>query len=125
MNSQTTNLSESARTKGLIVHFSLTLGYEIPWRQIHQLLIEAALNTPDVLPNPQPFVLEEAFNDFSITYQINAYINDPGKLSQVTSGLRQNIQDKFGEAGVAILSPHYYTMMPAPEITPRPPAPDQ
>jgi small-conductance mechanosensitive channel len=108
MNSQITNLSESARTKGLILHLDVTCGYETPWRQVHQLLLDAADATADVIKTPHPFVLEQAFNDSNIVYQINVYINNADKLIKIRSDLRQNIQDKFKEAGISILSPHYY-----------------
>jgi small-conductance mechanosensitive channel len=115
MNAQTTNLSESARTKGLIVYLDVTVGYSVPWRTVHQLLLDAAANTPDVMTDPHPFIHEEAFNDFYVAYQINAYINDANKLLEVTSGLRQNIQDKFKEAGISILSPHYFEVGQMPQ----------
>ncbi|MDL2223875.1 mechanosensitive ion channel family protein [Bacteroidales bacterium OttesenSCG-928-M06] len=108
MNSQTTNLSESARTSGLIVYLNVTIDYQTPWRQVHQLLINAAEKTSDVMQTPHPFVLEQSFDDFYVTYQINVYINDANKLSQVTSELRQNIQDVFREAGIDISSPHLF-----------------
>jgi len=107
INTQTTNLSESARTTGLIVHLSVTVGYDVPWRQVHQLLIESAQDTPNVIQNPQPFVLETAFNGSDVTYEINAYINDADKLVAVMSDLRQNIQDKFRNANISILSPQF------------------
>jgi small-conductance mechanosensitive channel len=107
MNSQTTNLSESARTKGLIIHFDVSCGYETPWRTVHQLLIDAAESTEDVMNTPHPFVLEQSFNDFYIVYQINAFISDANKLSPITTALRQNVQDKFNAAGISIMSPHY------------------
>jgi small-conductance mechanosensitive channel len=110
INSQTTNLSESARTQGLIIHFDVSFGYETPWRTVHQLLIDAAENTEGVMKNPHPFVLENAFDDFYIVYQINAYINDANRLTQITTALRQNIQDKFNAAGITIRSPHYYNV---------------
>jgi small-conductance mechanosensitive channel len=108
MNSQITNLSESARTRGLILHLDVTCGYETPWRKVHQLLIDAAEATQDVMQTPHPFVLEQGFNDANVIYQINAYISDADKLIKIGSELRQNIQDRFKEAGISILSPHYY-----------------
>jgi small-conductance mechanosensitive channel len=108
MNSQSTNLSESARTKGLIVHLEITCGYETPWRDVHQLLLDAAESTPNVMSDPHPFVHEQEFNDFDVAYEINVYISDANKLTEVTNDLRQNIQDKFKAAGISILSPHYY-----------------
>ena len=38
-----TNYSRQASTLGLILHTSVTIGYDAPWRKIHGLLIEAAL----------------------------------------------------------------------------------
>jgi small-conductance mechanosensitive channel len=108
MNSQITNLSESARTKGLIIYMDVTCGYETPWQKVHQLMIEAAENTEDVLKSPHPFVLETSFDDFHVVYQMNAYIQDADKLTKISSDLRQSLQDKFKEAGISILSPHYY-----------------
>lgn len=108
MNSQTTNLSESARTVGLIIHLEVTLGYKTSWRQVHELLIEAALQTEGVLKKPHPFVLETSFDDFYVSYQINAYINDANKMTAITTALRQSIQDVFTNAGMDITSPHYY-----------------
>ncbi|MDR0863807.1 MAG: mechanosensitive ion channel family protein [Candidatus Symbiothrix sp.] len=108
MNSQTTNLSESARTTGLIIHLEITCGYETPWKDVHQLLLAAAESTQNVMSDPHPFVHEQSFNDFDVAYEINAYISDANLLTQVTNDLRQNIQDKFKEAGISILSPHYY-----------------
>lgn len=108
MSSHTVNYSASARQFGLIIHTTVTIGYDAPWRQVHQLLIDAALSTPGVLEDPKPFVLETDLQDFYPCYQINAYINDADNLAQITSSLHQHIQDKFNEAGVEIMSPHYF-----------------
>lgn len=107
MSSHTTNYSVSARQYGLIIHSSVTIGYDAPWRQVHQLLIDAAKATSGVQPQPEPFVLETELSDFYPCYQINAYIRDADQLARIYSDLHQNIQDKFNEAGVEIMSPHY------------------
>jgi small-conductance mechanosensitive channel len=107
MSAQTFNYSESARTCGLILHTELTLGYDIPWRQIHELLLNAAKRTPDVLKNPKPYILQTALDDFYVEYQLNVYTNDADKMPRIYSALHQNIQDVFNESGVEIMSPHY------------------
>jgi small-conductance mechanosensitive channel len=107
MSSQTTNYSESARNLGLIIHTEVTIGYDVPWRKVHQLLIEAAKATSGLSCDPEPFVLETALSDFYPVYQINAYVKDAAQLNQLYSALYQNIQDKFMAANVEILSPHY------------------
>lgn len=108
MSSHTVNYSASARRFGLIIHTSVTIGYDVPWRQVHQLLIDAARSTPGVVAHPKPFVLETELQDYYPCYQINAYIRDADNLGQIMSDLHQNIQDRFNEAGVEIMSPHYY-----------------
>ncbi|GHT74266.1 hypothetical protein AGMMS50262_06890 [Bacteroidia bacterium] len=111
INSQSTNLSRSAKTKGLIIYFSITCDYGVDWRTIHQLLIDAAQATEGVLSDPHPFVLETAFDDSIVSYEINAYINDADQLMQITSALRENIQDKFKEAGISLSSAQYVNLV--------------
>lgn len=108
MSSHTVNFSQSARDYGLIIHSEVSIGYDIPWRKTHQLLIEAALNTPGVVDDPRPFVLETSLQDYYPVYQVNAYIKDANQLAQVYSDLHQNIQDRFNEEGIEIMSPPLY-----------------
>lgn len=107
MSSHTTNYSSSARTYGLIIHSEVTIGYDAPWRKVHELLISAAKATPRVVAEPEPFVLETSLSDWYPVYQVNAYIREADQLAQIYSDLHQNIQDKFNEAGIEIMSPHY------------------
>jgi small-conductance mechanosensitive channel len=102
-----TNFSSVAREKGLILHTEVTIGYDAPWRTVHQLLIDAALATENIQKEPKPFVLQTALNDFYVSYQINAYTDRPAAMASTYSDLHQNIQDKFNEAGVEIMSQHY------------------
>lgn len=117
MSSHTVNFSASARQFGLIIHTTVSIGYDIPWRQVHQLLINAARSTPGVQPDPKPFVLETELQDYYPCYQINAYIKDADQLAQIYSDLHQNIQDVFNEAGIEIMSPHYYAERDGSDIT--------
>lgn len=126
MSSHTVNYSSSARQFGLIIHTTVTIGYDAPWRQVHQLLINAARITPGVLDHPKPFVLETGLEDYYPCYQINAYIKDADHYGDIMSALHQNIQDIFNEAGVEIMSPHYYagrdgsaTTIPTDDLRPK------
>lgn len=107
MSSHTTNYSSSTRHFGLIIHTEVTIGYDAPWRQIHQLLIDSALATPGISKEPAPFVLETSLSDWYPVYQINAFITDADQQPKIMSVLLQNIQDHFNAAGVEIMSPHY------------------
>lgn len=117
MSSHTVNYSTSAREYGLIIHTEVSIGYDIPWRRVNPLLIEAALNTPGVVDDPRPFVLETSLSDWYPVYQINAYITDANRMAQIYSDLYQNIQDKFNEAGIEIMSPHYMAVRDGNETT--------
>ena len=117
MSSHTVNYSTSAREYGLIIHSEVSIGYDVPWRQVNQILIDAALNTPGVVDDPRPFVLETSLSDWYPVYQINAYIKEAHKMSQIYSDLHQTIQDKFNEAGIEIMSPHYMAVRDGNETT--------
>jgi len=107
MNGAILNFSAAAKDHGLILNTTVTIGYDAPWRRVHELLIDAASATRYILKNPPPFVLQTALNDFYVSYQINAYTDHPHKMAEIYSELHQNIQEKFNEGGVEIMSPHY------------------
>lgn len=101
------NYSGFARTRGLILHCSVSIGYDAPWRRVHELLIAGALATDGILKDPPPFARQLSLDDFYVTYEINAYTDQPNHMGGVTSRLLQNVQDRFNEAGIEIMSPHY------------------
>jgi small-conductance mechanosensitive channel len=107
MNAHIVNYSARAREEGLILHTTVTIGYDAPWRKVHELLLEAARKTQHILPEPKPFVLQTALNDFYVTYELNAHTDDPQRMVDTYSALHRNIQDSFNEGGVEIMSPHY------------------
>ena len=92
MSSHTVNYSTSAREYGLIIHSEVSIGYDVPWRQVNQILIDAALNTPGVVDDPRPFVLETSLSDWYPVYQINAYIKEAHKMAQIYSDLHQTFR---------------------------------
>ena len=109
LSGHTINYTTSAKELGLILHTSVTIGYDVPWKQVYELLINAALSTTNILDDDQhkPFVLQTSLDDFYVSYQINAYTNQPDNMAIIYSELHQNIQDKFNEALVEMVSPHY------------------
>ena len=108
LTSQTSNYTVAAHDYGIIVHTKVTIGYDMNWQFIRQLLIEAAEATHGIVHNPKPFVVVTALDDFYVEYEINAYTHKAETLSIVYSELRQNILDKFHTSGVEIMSPHIY-----------------
>jgi small-conductance mechanosensitive channel len=107
VNSHVMNYSSLAQEKGLILHTTVTIGYDAPWRQVHSLLLIAAERTSGLLQEPPPFILQKSLDDFYVTYELNVYTNKPMEMTKTYSDLHQNIQDAFNEHGVQIMSPHY------------------
>lgn len=91
----------------LVITTTVTLGYDVPWRTVHDVLIAAALATPEIVADPPPEVWQTALNDFSISYELRACTANPIELGRVYSDLHQSIQDSCNAAGIEIMSPHY------------------
>ena len=119
LNAEVINYSTLARAGGVIVHTSVGIGYETPWRQVEAMLLEAAARTPGLLREPQPFVLQRGLGDFAITYEINAYTDDALAMLRLASALHRNILDIFNEYGVQIMTPAYEGDPDAPKLVPR------
>ncbi len=105
--SEIINYSSDALEKGIFVHVTLTIGYDVPWAHVHRAMLSAARATDGILEKPEAFVLQKALNDFNVSYEINAYTNQAEKLPQIYSLLNKNLQESFNQAGIEILSPHY------------------
>ncbi|HKB58540.1 MAG TPA: mechanosensitive ion channel domain-containing protein [Gallionellaceae bacterium] len=111
MGAQIVNYSTSANGgDGVILHTSVTIGYDTPWKTVNELLIAAARDTGSILKDPAPFVLQTSLDDYYVSYEINAYTRDPASMATFYSDLHRNILDKFDEAGVEIMSPHYLSL---------------
>jgi small-conductance mechanosensitive channel len=107
LSSHIINYSALSLEKRLILPATVTIGYDSPWRDVHTALIRAAQSTPGILPEPKPFVLQTSLDDFYVSYELNAYTDQPNQMAVIYSDLHQNIQDSFNEAGIEIMSPHY------------------
>jgi small-conductance mechanosensitive channel len=112
MSSNVINFSVASRElkRYLILQTTITLGYDLPWRKVHETLIKAALATGYILKEPAPFVLQTSLDDFYVSYQLNAYTDRPNLMMRIYSELHQNIQDKCNEVGIEIMSAHYSAM---------------
>jgi small-conductance mechanosensitive channel len=107
LSSHIVNFSSSARDRGLILHSTVTISYDVPWKTVHELLLAAAAATENVRAEPRPFILQTSLDDSYVSYELNAYTDQPNLMATTYSDLHQHIQDKFNEAEVEIMSPHY------------------
>jgi len=107
INSQVINYSSLAKKRGLILHTTVGIGYETPWRLVEEMLKAAADRTEGLLKEPPPYVLQKSLGDFAVVYEINAFCNDPSLMMKIYSALHQNILDIFNENNVQIMTPAY------------------
>jgi small-conductance mechanosensitive channel len=123
-----TNYSSLARKEGLILHTTVGIGYEVPWRQVEAMLILAADRTPGLLKEPRPFVLQKGLGDFAVTYELNVYTDDPQAMARTYAEIHRKILDVFNEYRVQIMTPAYEGDPAEPKVVPKeqwhtPPAP--
>ena len=112
------NYTRPSHGGGAVLHVTVTIGYDTPWRQIHGLLLSAARETPGISAEREPFVLQTALSDFYVEYRLVCE-SAPGEVPPVVqSRLHANVQDAFNQAGVQIMSPHYRGDPASPKVVP-------
>lgn len=119
LNTNVVNYSTLAKDKGLILHTTVGIGYETPWRQVEGMLLLAADRTSGILKEPKPFVLQKNLGDFAVNYEINAFTNDPIRRNKTYTELHQNILDVFNENNVQIMTPAYEGDPEQPKVVPK------
>jgi len=101
----------------LILHAKITLGYDVPWRQVHEVLITAAQLTTDILADPSPIVWQKSLDDFYVSYELRASTLEISKVGKIYSEMYQNILDQCNKNGIEILSPHYNALRDGNQLT--------
>ena len=119
LNTDIINYSSMARGKGLILHTTVGIGYEVPWRQVEAMLLMAADRTAGLPKEPKPYVLQRSLGDFAVNYELNVYCNDAKQTMPLYSALHQNIQDVFNEYGIQIMTPAYEADTEIPKVVPK------
>lgn len=107
MSAHTINYTTSAKNDGLILHTKFAVGYDVDWRKVQALLMDAAYATPHVLKEPAPFVFQAELDDFYAIYEINVYTKEPTKMSFIYSELNKNINEAFVTEGIDMIAAHY------------------
>ena len=119
LNTEITNYTSLASKRGLILHTAVSIGYEVPSRQVEAMLLMAAARTEGLHRTAQHFVLETGLGDFGTTYELNVFSKKPDKTVQIYSNLHRNIKDVFNEYEVSIMTPHYTGDTVEPKIVPK------
>ena len=119
VSTEVVNYSSMARAQGLILHTTVGIRYETPWRQVEALLVEAAARTPGLPRDRPPFVHQKSLGEFCVTYEINVFCDTPERMRSLYSDLHRNILDVFNEYGVQIMTPAYEGDPSEPKVVPK------
>ena len=107
INNHLVNYTANAKEEGLILHTSITLGYDVDYDLVEKLLLRASKQAMLIQRDPKPFVLQKSLEDNYVSYELNVYTKQAAKMALIYSDLNRKILDVFNEAGVEILSPKY------------------
>jgi small-conductance mechanosensitive channel len=105
LSTELTNFSSMARDGELILHTTVGIGYEVPWRQVEAMLLMAAAHTPGLRADRQAFVEQKSLGDFAVNYELNVHRDNVSLMPNIYSKLHRAIQDVFNEYGVQIMTP--------------------
>jgi len=90
----------------VILHTNVTIGYDVNRGVAEEALLEAANETWGVVKgNNKPFILVRSLDQHFVTYELNAYTDQPNKMVEIYSELHKHVLDSCGRRGIEIVSP--------------------
>lgn len=104
------NYSKYAVATGVQAHAEVTIGYDVAYDRVERGLVAAALDTPGVLMQPTPYVLQTELHDYYVRYELCAYTNRPTELHLIETNLRRKMQEHLFKDGIEICSPAFMAL---------------
>jgi small-conductance mechanosensitive channel len=104
------NYSAARNSEGLVLQVTAGIGYDVDWRQVHELMKNAARAAEHVLDDPEPTVIQDSLGDFAVQYKLLAWTDNPKLAVGTRSALRESVLDQFAEAGVEIMTPDVHAV---------------
>jgi small-conductance mechanosensitive channel len=101
------NFSTQAKNAGITLHTGITIGYDVSWVKVQELMMSAAAVTEHIEPEPAPYVLQTALDDNYVAYELNATTKRADLRPGIYSELHANLLNAFQSAGIEITSPQY------------------
>jgi small-conductance mechanosensitive channel len=87
------------------VRLQVGVAYGSDLDQVHDVLMEAALQQPDILAEPEPRVRVRGFGDSAINHELMGWIDEPVLRGRVLDDLYRRVYRAFGAAGIEIPFP--------------------
>ena len=118
LDSVTTNYTTLKEEKGIALEIKLGLDYDVPWRQVNAMVLEAVKRTRSLRQDTKPNVFQSDMADYYMEYTVRTWIDRPELRRSIRSELYQNIQDVFNEYDVQIMTPRYLTLFKSKMVVP-------
>lgn len=112
------NYTRLGAEQGVLLSVTLSIGYNVPWLQVKRLLEESAVATTGVAADPPPRVLPWELADFYVVYQLHVHLETGADRIAARASLNAQILERFGAAGVQIMTPHFENQPDRPMIPP-------
>jgi len=91
------------RSSGTFIRCEVSLGYDVPRKQIEKLLLEAAEHAKLT----EAYVRVISLGDFSVVYRVAGLLTEVKQLLTARSRLKSKVLDCLHEGGVEIVSPNF------------------
>lgn len=91
------------RDSGTIISTTVSLGYDINYADVENLLLKASEDSG----LSEPFVYIDTLGDFSITYKVHGLLTDLNKYFTTHSLLNKKVMDYLHKAKIEIVSPSF------------------
>ena len=118
MSGKLTNYTRFGEGSGALLNAQLSVGYNVPWQKVRELLLQAAAHTSGLRADPPPRVLQVELSDFSVSYQLHVSLERAESRIAVRSELNSRILDAFAAAAVQIMTPHFESQPAHPVVAP-------
>ncbi|MBR0519431.1 mechanosensitive ion channel, partial [bacterium] len=118
LDSITTNYTTLKEEKGVALEIKLGLDYDVPWRQVNAMVLEAIKMTRSLRQDSKPNIFQSDMADYYMEYTVRTWIDRPELRRSIRSELYQNIQDVFNKYDVQIMTPRYLTLFKSKMVVP-------
>ena len=97
------NWSLTDQVTRLVIPVGVAYGSDIPLSM--KIITEVAEDNEYIIDDPQPFVIFESFGDNSLTLTLRCFTDSVDYRLRAISGLHEEINRRFNEAGIVIAFP--------------------
>lgn len=94
-----------------ILSIEITIGYDTLCSKVHEILLAAASEVDDILPEPAPGVAQTNLSALDVSYSLYFRTDNHPARGKICSDLYREILDKCTEEGIALFRPQFVALL--------------